>query len=525
MIKDYIKRYMYYAVMLVITIVLFISVSYENLNNINLNIFKVNGKEIELKNELYINEKIYMSYEDIQSFLGDDVYIDKISRKIIVTSKISVRKYELNSKEKQVNFEYIDTQLPIYIKYNGKDYLLLEEIADMYNYDVILNDINGLELVLKDKITATLKSNREYGYLQKDKKNTRVVLDNSNVEVINNEQSKYYTIVEDINGVTSVIYVLKNDVNIQENIEKNEETLTTDFLTIFYNGNIEQTDNFTNAVILDGLKIRGKDGSIENNIQNVTDYKNKQIYISVTNGYASNNYDNSITTQMLQSDIAREKVITEISSTINNLKISGVVIDFRQLNSSCKQDFTQLVKELSAYLHNTDKKVLVYVPLNATYIDIYDITKYSDFVILIQYGAKEVNSKVSGTHSGINWIESNLQQLKQNDINMSKVIMEIPLYSIIWTEKNNKVIDAEKISMKALEEYIEKNKLSSNLDEVSRQNYIEFVKGTLKYKIWLEDTYSVKQKIKLAKNFGLAGVSLFKKGNETESLIQELGGI
>jgi len=535
MIKKYIKGYAYYVTLLVITCILFTNVSYETLNKENkLNSFNVNNNAINLKNELYIDEEIYMSYEDIQSILGNDVYVDKISRKIIVTSKDNIRKYELNTTKKQSNFVVEDTGKAIYIKKNEKDYLLLEEIANMYNYQLVFNTkLNSLNLVTQDKVIGVLNSNRVYGYLEKSDKNTRVILTDYNIEIVKNEEFVdknciYYTAIMQKDEVEQVVYVLKKDITITDNEDNVNDIVNSKFYTMFFTEDSKSIDQATNAIVLEGLRITSKNGSIENNINDEKVREaiesNKEVYISISNGYASTNYDNSITTHMLQSDVARENIILAIKNAINNEKINGVVINFRQLNSGCKEDFTQFIKEISAYLHSLDKKVLVYVPLNATYINLIDITSYLDYAILIQYGTKEVTSKTSGTHSGINWIQTNLEQLKENNIEMSKIIIEIPLYSIVWTEKNNKVIDAEWINMRALEEYISKNELTHNLDEASKQNYIEYVKGSLKYKIWLEDIYSVKQKIDLAKMFELAGVSLYKKGYESQSLLTELGG-
>lgn len=535
MIKNYIKRFVYYVMLLIITCILFTIVSYEKLNKESeLNSFNVNNNCISLKNNLHIDEKIYMSFEDTQSFLGNDVYVDRISRKIIVTSKDSISKYELNTAKKQINFEVQDTGKAIYIKQDGKDYLLLEEIANMYNYQLIFNTkLNTLDLVRKDKVQATINCNRVYGYLDKYNKNTRIILEDRNIEITKNEEFVdknciYYTAIIQQDGIEQVIYVLKKDITITDSVDNQTDVLDSKFYTLFFNEDTQNIDNVTNAVILEGLRLTSKSGSVENNI-NVEKVKeaienNKEVYISISNGYTSTNYDNNITTQMLQSDIARENTILAIKDAIGNENIHGIVINFRQLNSGCKEDFTQFIKEISAYLHSLNKKVLVYVPLNATFINLTDITPYLDYAILIQYGTKELTSKTSGTHSGINWIESNLDELKQNHIDMSKIIIEIPLYSIIWSEKNNKVVNAERINMRALEDYLEKNELIYSLDETSKQNYIEYVKGSLKYKIWLEDNYSVKQKIDLAKKFQLAGVSLYKKGYESQSLLTELGG-
>jgi len=538
MIKEYIKRYVYYLIIFVITNILFVCLSYEKLNQYSKLIsFNVNNKKYDLQNEIVINENkdIYMSYSDIQQFLDSDLYIDKISRKIILTSHTGVRKYELNTTKRQVNFSDEIVESAIYVKNKGIDYLLLEEIADMYNNQIVFNDkLNTLDLESQDKVIGTLKFDRTFGYLEKKHKNTRLIIAEDKVEIIKNDdfydkENEFYTAVINKNDEKLVIFILKNDIRLEaEDNNSIIQSVNTKFYTFFFNEENTNLDKVTNGVVLGGLKLISKNGYIENTINNdiidTANKNNKEVYISLNNGYTSSNYDNSITTQMLQSDISREQLIISIAGAIENIEVDGIVINFRKLNANCKEEYTQFIKEISAYLHSINKNLIVYVPLEASFIDLKKISIYADFVILIQYGSKDITSKTSGTHSGINWIETNLTKLKQDEIEMSKVIIEIPLYSILWIEKNNKVIDAERINIRALEDYIAKNNLNSRLDEVSKQNYVEFIKGNLKYKIWLEDVFSVKQKMDLAGKYGLAGISLYKQGYENQSLLNEIGG-
>ena len=107
-------------------------------------------------------------------------------------------------------------------------------------------------------------------------------------------------------------------------------------------------------------------------------------------------------------------------------------------------------------------------------------------------------------------IEKNLEKI--NKENLDKVIIEIPLYSLLWIEKEQKVIDMQIIYMKALKSYISQNNLTSVLNEQTGQNYVEFVKGSIKYRMWLEDEYSINKKIDLATKYNIAGVSLYKEG-------------
>ena len=51
-------------------------------------------------------------------------------------------------------------------------------------------------------------------------------------------------------------------------------------------------------------------------------------------------------------------------------------------------------------------------------------------------------------------------------------------------------------------------------NEETAQYYAEFTKGDITYKIWLEDARSLGEKMKLVKEYNLAGVSAWKLGLE-----------
>ena len=92
------------------------------------------------------------------------------------------------------------------------------------------------------------------------------------------------------------------------------------------------------------------------------------------------------------------------------------------------------------------------------------------------------------------------------------------MYSILWTERNGIVVDAQIYSSKLEQQYVLKNKIAVTKNEKIKQKYFEYSKGRIMYKMWLEDEYSIKNKIDLVKENKLKGISLYKLGYETKEI-------
>ena len=111
-----------------------------------------------------------------------------------------------------------------------------------------------------------------------------------------------------------------------------------------------------------------------------------------------------------------------------------------------------------------------------------------------------------------------MQQVISKAIDSAKVILEMPAYTILWTERRGTVINAEQYNMKTSQAYLKENNIESKLDKVSGQNYINYTKGITTYKMWLEDEYSITQKTNIANSYNLAGVSIYRSGMEQKEI-------
>lgn len=519
------KGYTSYFVLLVIICILFDCISYSSLNKYKTTQFVINGESVDLQNDLqYVGERVYVSYDDVKGKIARDIFKESALKKIIITVNNSIKTYTLNSNEWYINYEkHEDEAIKKYISFENKEYILLDELCEMYGFTKVEDkELNVVNIIKDDFETATLKYEREYGILSKDCKKDKILVGKEAKLSIVKDTSyydksiDYVAVVVEIKNKQNLVYIQKNNL-IYDYVNKDITQEEYDFKTFVQNEdnlNITANANSKNYYIYSVFKLVANTGELDTTYD--INKLGENSYAMVTNGYKASSYDSGIVSYALQNMNSRQKMIQSIAEKVKGTKIKGIAVSFRDFKVTSKEYFTQFVKELSMYMHSLDKEVIVYVPLNASYIDMESVLQCVDKCILIQYGTKSESSKTSGADSSPVFVESNVKELISKNVNAQKIVIEIPMYSLLWTEKEQKVVGVQYMYSSALQSYIAKNNLTAVLNEQSGQMYVEHTKGSLTYKMWLEDEYSINKKVNIAKENNLAGICLYKKGYEAQ---------
>ena len=496
----WINKYKYNTILTLIIFILFLILGYSN-SNIKYKLY-VNNAEANLGYGIYeVNNEQYIHIDDLTNIFKDNIYHDKISGKIIITTKDAVKKISKTDKDYTA------------IKDNNI-YFNIASIISALSHDLVVSN-DKIHVVNNEYTDAIVKKNRTEVY---DKLTHDVIVfvqNGSKIKLVVDDCSRseknIVNVVATVENKNYYGYILKE--NVQYDNIKLEATQPADKIVLVKAGDIlmSSTDTrYIDMVAIDMYRLSGA------NVLTQLEYTNNvpdgiQVLATINNGQASSNYDPDITTAMLNSESNREVIIQKILKGVEN--IDGVNIDFGNLKVSDKEEYTQFIKELAAIMHANNKKIIVNIP-SIQYIEVANIAKTVDYVVIQPYVARTTSSKTSGPISSITYVENTIQDILSGDIEESKVILEIPAYSILWTERKGTVINAEKYNMQMMQEYITTNKIESKLDSVSKQNYINYTKGITTYKMWLEDEYSINQKAQLAAKYNLAGVSIFKSGME-----------
>lgn len=508
-VKSIVKKHKYNTLLTLIIFILFCISGYSNEHNYQ-DIY-VKGKQVSVKHGIYTNNsEQYIHIEDITEVFKDYIYSDKISGKLIITTYNKFKKIEINDED------YI-------IKVDNDRYCNLQKFMAEIGYDVAIskssiyiNDIKYIEgQIIKNR--TEIYNNETAEIICFLDKNYKVNI--SINEKLSNTKENVINVRATINGKRYYGYVLKDNVNYKYS---SEETISNDkkFILVKAEDKLETSTDVSkvNMVTINMYRLSG--ANILTKLEYVNNVpKTVDVYAGINNGQNSSNYDSDIITRMLNSQSNRENIINQIVENLGDL--SGVNLDFTNFKVSDKENYTQFIKELAAILHLNNKKLIVNAP-NAQYIDIKEVSKYVDYLIVQQYYSRTLSSKTSGPISSLNYVENILQQLKNEEIDMNKIILELPSYTILWTERKGTVINAELYNMKTMKAYLEENDIQPKLDGISGQNYINHTKGITTYKMWLEDEYSMLEKTKLANKYNLAGISIYRSGLEQKTIYNSI---
>ncbi|WP_105618072.1 glycosyl hydrolase family 18 protein [Vallitalea okinawensis] len=233
--------------------------------------------------------------------------------------------------------------------------------------------------------------------------------------------------------------------------------------------------------------------------------------------------------------IFREKEIMN-QIILAALDFNAVTIDFEFVNQDYQQSYLQFLRDLKAVLEVLNKQLYVTVPVSTNYNHYQhdEIFQIADYVILMahDYEAKWINGfygnePVLSPQSPINTISQDISRIKgglSDSSLIEKGLLQISFASTQW-ENINGYVDGQAyhptysmIYDRALNEVITNKQAYDTIvrrGESSLNPYILYTNketGNLNT-IWYEDWTSVESKLKLVKEQGLGGISLWYIGS------------
>ena len=503
---------------LFIYVILILAVSNIALKNEKLSI-DIFGKVVKADRSTLIkeNNEYYLSYSFVKENIDKDIHFDNVSKKIVVSSSTALVKARVNDKNISNNFLEEELETVAVLEKDDK-YISLSLIEKAYDleYTVFKNTIYIYE---KNGFECSLKINRvnvsRYG------KNKSRIVDYvyKNQKIVGLREYGNFVLVK-IND-ERVGYILKNMLNydLTKNTVEKDNTKKSTYLFITNPGKYAPQNLNVDGLVINAFDVNKTSGSIsikEIDKKFVQDAKNKgyKVYGTVTNGYNLTSFNRNITSQILSDEVTRVDMLKKLISNINEYNLDGLAIDFKMLKETDRENYVQFVKEFNAL---NDKESIIIIDAN-DYKNYVEAINYSDFCIINMYGLRDLSSNVAGPISEIKWMESILTSVISTS-DKNKIVVTLPLYSVLWTEKNSNIINAEIYSLDAIEDYISRNKLEKTYNNKLGQNYVELKKGSLVYKMWIEDETSIKNRVNAIKQSDVRGIAMYKFGYENKKIV------
>lgn len=226
---------------------------------------------------------------------------------------------------------------------------------------------------------------------------------------------------------------------------------------------------------------------------------------------------------------SRESFINEVTAYAVKNGFEGINIDFEYMYKKDKDVFSEFVRELSASLRRNNIIVSIDVTIpggSDNYSLCYDrpaLAKYVDYMMLMaydQYGTWCIGTEKHGPTASLDWVENNIEaMLGYEGVSKDKLVLCIPFYYRSWlvNKDTGKTKTTATYYIKSSKDILEKYKNVVTWDEVDGQYYIETMEGNSIRKIWVESDKSLKEKLKLAKEYDLAGIAFWRLGYESSN--------
>ena len=225
------------------------------------------------------------------------------------------------------------------------------------------------------------------------------------------------------------------------------------------------------------------------------------------------------TTETLSQLASRQNIIQQLVQTALSVGLDGINVDFESLSEDAGPHFLEFLRELSIECHKNNLVVSVDNPVPEDFTSHYDRAeqgKVVDYVIIMGYDEHYVGSD-AGSVASLPWVEQGVKDTL-SEVAAQRTILAIPFYTRLWKTTDGGALTSEAIGMDQAQQTISDNGAETYWDKKTSQNYGTYEGEGATYQIWLEDSKSIAEKVKLIKKYKLAGVAEWKLGFENSGI-------
>ena len=236
-------------------------------------------------------------------------------------------------------------------------------------------------------------------------------------------------------------------------------------------------------------------------------------------GLVDNFSENMSTTTVLSNTAARQNLENQLVTYALKAGLDGINVDFESLSEDVGIHFLQFLRELSIQCHENNLVLSVDNPVPEDFTSHYDRAeqgKVVDYVIIMGYDEHYVGSD-AGSVASLPWVEQGVKDTLA-EVPAKRTILAIPFYTRLWKTTDGGALTSEAIGMDQAQQAISDNGAEIYWDKTTSQNYGTYEGDGATYQIWLEDSKSIAEKVKLIPKYKLAGVAEWKLGFENSGI-------
>lgn len=472
----------------------------------------------------------YIKLEAVKAEIDRDIYYNKDEGRVIITTPSSVVRLDADGSS---DTEGLALNFAVYNTDDGV-YLPTELIGRVYGYKITRSEKNGILSLDKGYKTGTVgKDTRLYAdtdkgeYFAKLKKGTPLYIYDDGTDGMRLVKALSD---EDFGLVGYIPEKCISDIGEErtENTEKAVKAADSRINLVF-----DQISNAAGAAVTmsnglpEGVNVlcptwfsfKDAGGEIVNKANaDYVEWAHKNG--AAVWGLVTDNFDAAVSHAVLTDDKTREYAIKQLIAYADTYDLDGINIDFEALPKTDGEYWIQFLRELAPVCHSHGLTLScdLFVPRPwSLYYDRKEVGETADHVIVMGYDEHYGGSDTAGSVASLGWSLAAAEDTLAAGVPKEKLILGIPFYTRIWTEKDGELTSAA-YSMSAAEELLNENNASFSYDEKTGQNYAEFTDGEGRHRCWLEDEQSIKKRVQLAVKYELEGIAAWKLRMEKDGI-------
>ena len=246
----------------------------------------------------------------------------------------------------------------------------------------------------------------------------------------------------------------------------------------------------------------------------------------------SGSWDYRRVDKVIRTPEERSKHIEEIVTLVQEMNFDGISIDYEQLKSSQKANFSVLIEQLATVLHSKGKLLGVAIHPKtgegkpnenngSAAQDLLALSKSADQLYFMTYG-EHWNESSPGPIASISWVKNVINYAISIGVPRKKIFMGIPLYGLDWPKMGSSYGTATGLTYSEVVSLIDQYKPKVAIDQQNSTASFTYIDGGQNHEVWFENYQTVQTKLEFAKSLGIS-VTFWRLGGEDPQVWTTVG--
>ena len=246
--------------------------------------------------------------------------------------------------------------------------------------------------------------------------------------------------------------------------------------------------------------------------------QNKVSIVPMVSNFFNGDWKGENVKRVISSKDSRTVCINSILKNLKKYDFQGINIDFENMNLTNNANLVKFQQELYNALHAEKFIVTQDVsPFNEDY-DYEELQKYNDYLMLMAYDQHSEES-IPGPIAHFKWVEKALDECSQI-VPDAKIILGLPAYGYDWPE-NALGTEIDFQNAVSIAQNYEGNIVYDETGYNLKFNYVD--DANIKHQVHFTDAATIYNLMRLADDYGLGGVSLWRLGAEDSRMWSYFG--